>query len=69
MTDERLKDLVRAALPPSSNDGPAQDLWPPLAARLEQRSRWSYLDLGLAAAAATLLAVFPEWFWLLAYHL
>ena len=69
MTDERLKELVRASLLPSPIDGPARDVWPHIAARLEQRPRWSYLDLGLAAAAATALAIFPEWFWLLAYHL
>jgi hypothetical protein len=69
MTDERLRELVRAALPPSRNDRPTQDMWPRVASRLEQRPRWSYLDLGLAAAAATLLAAFPDWFWLLAYHL
>ena len=69
MTDERLRELVRAALPPSRNDRPARDMWPRVASRLEERPRWSYLDLGLAAAAATVLAVFPDWFWLLAYHL
>ena len=69
MTDERLAELVRASLPPSPVDGPARDLWPRVASRLGQRPHWSYLDLGLAAAAAAALAMFPEWFWLLAYHL
>jgi hypothetical protein len=40
-----------------------------MSTRFEQAPRWSYLDLGLAAAAAVALAVFPEWLWLLAYHL
>ena len=69
MTDERLTELVRAALPPSRTDGPSHDAWPRVASRLERRPRWSYLDLGLAAAAAIVLAIFPEWIWLLAYHL
>ena len=69
MTDERLKELLRAVLPPSQPGGPARDVWPRIESRLEQRPRWSYVDLGLAAAAATALAAFPEWLWLLAYHL
>jgi hypothetical protein len=66
MTDERLKELVRAAVPLAADDGPRRDLWPQVATRFDQSARWSYLDLGLAAAA---LVIFPEWFWLLAYHL
>lgn len=69
MTDERLTELVRASLPPSRVDRPERDVWPQIASRLEQSPRWSYVDLGLAAAAATVLAVFPEWLWLLAYYL
>ena len=69
MTDEQLQELVRASLPPAQTDGPTRDLWPLFASRLEERPRWSYVDLGLAAAAAVALAIFPEWFWLLAYHL
>ena len=69
MTDERLQELLRAALPPPDSDGPSRDVWPQIASRLDERSRWSYLDLGLAAAAAAALAIFPEYLWLLAYHL
>jgi len=69
MTDEHLRDLVRAALPPPQVDGPARDVWRRIESRLEQRPQWSYVDLGLAAAAATTLVVFPEWLWLLVYHL
>ena len=69
MTDERLSELIRASLAPSGSDGPAADVWPRIASRLEQPARWSYLDIGLAAAAAAALMVFPEWFWVLAYHL
>lgn len=69
MTDEHLNTLLRAALPPSANDGPRRDVWPRIAARLEERGRWSYVDLGLAAAVVAALALNPEWLWLLAYHL
>ena len=69
MTDDRLTELLRRALPPPEDDGPRRDLWPRMAARFDERPRWSYIDLGLAAAAAIALAVFPEWLWLLAYHL
>jgi hypothetical protein len=46
-----------------------RDLWPPLVARLKERPRWSLIDVGLAAAAAVALLMFPEWLWLLAYHI
>ena len=69
MTDERLKRLLRTSIPPSGDGSPSHDLWPRVATRLEQKSRWSYVDLGLAVAAAFALAAFPEWLWLLSYHL
>ena len=69
MTDEHLKELLRTAMPPSADDMPRRDRWPPMATRFDARPRWSYLDLGLAAAAAVALTVFPDWLWLLAYHL
>ena len=69
MTDDRLTELLLRALPPSEDDRPRRDLWPRMAARFDEQPRWSYIDLGLAAAAAIALAVFPEWLWLLAYHL
>jgi len=67
MTDGELQQLLRDAMR-SADDRP-RDLWPRVAARFAERPRWSYLDLGLAAAAAVALAVFPQWLWLLAYHL
>ena len=68
MTDDRLKELLRSSMPPADGE-PGRDLWPQIASRFAQGPRWSYLDLGLAAAAAVALAAFPEWLWLLAYHL
>jgi hypothetical protein len=69
MTDEHLRDLLRAALPPSDEGTSARDVWPQLSARFERTTEWSYVDLGLAAAAAVAFLIFPEWLWLLAYHL
>ena len=69
MTDDRFKQLLQTAVPPSVDDGPMRDLWPEAAKRFDQTRRWSYIDLGLAAAAAIALTIFPEWFWLLTYHL
>ena len=69
MTDERLKELIRGAMTPPDAAEPRRNLWPRMAARFEESPRWSYIDLGLAAAAAVALAVFPEWLWLLASHL
>ena len=69
MTDDRLQELLRGAMVFAGPEEPRHDLWPRMAARFDEKPRWSYVDLGLAAAAANALAVFPEWLWLLAYHL
>ena len=69
MTDERLGELLRAALPPSAADGAPRDLWTRLAARFDRPPSWSFVDLGLAAAVAVTLLMFPEWLWVVAYHL
>lgn len=69
MTDEHLKNLLRSALPPTDHRVAARDVWPRLSERLDRTTEWSYVDLGLAAAAAGPFLVFPEWLWLLAYHL
>ncbi len=69
MTDERLEKLLRAALPPTQDAAPRHDAWPSLAQCLDETPRWSVLDVGLGAAAAVALLLFPEWLWLLVYHL
>ena len=69
MTDERLQKLLRAALPPTEDVGARHDLWRSLAQRLDEKPRWSVLDVALGAAAAVALLLFPEWLWLLVYHL
>lgn len=69
MTDDELRELLRAAVPPVRGDAAPSDTWPVLVARIERGARWSLLDIGLAAAVAIALAMFPEWLWPLAYHL
>lgn len=69
MTDEHIKNLLRAAMPPAEQDVVAPKVWPRLSDRFERRTRWSYVDLGLAAAVTVGFLIFPEWLWLLAYNL
>ena len=69
MNDERLGQLLRAALPPTADSGARRDLWPSLVERLNVRPRWSLIALGLGIAAAIALLLFPEWLGPLAYHL
>jgi hypothetical protein len=69
MTDDDVKNLLRSALPPTDDGAAARDVWPQLSARFAGATEWSYVDLGLAAAAAVAFFIFPEWLWLLAYHL
>ena len=68
MSDDRLGELLRAAMPPTA-DTAHRNVWPDLVVRLDRRPRWTVLDIGLAAAAAAALLMFPEWLWLLVYHL
>ncbi|HVT60107.1 MAG TPA: hypothetical protein VHR45_17150 [Thermoanaerobaculia bacterium] len=70
MTDDQpLRLLLRSALPPVTDLGLAKDLWPSIVHRRPALSGWPWLDLGVAAAVALVLALFPDWLWLLAYHL
>ena len=69
MTDNRLQELLRAAMPPAGDADPRRDLWPAVAERLDRGTGWSMLDLGLAAAVAVTLLMFPEWLFVLVYHL
>ena len=66
--DLQLAELLRTAMPPVGSRPPARDLWPRLVSRARQRTRWTWLDIGLAAAVAGALFVWPEALLLLAYH-
>ena len=67
--DDRLRQLLRSALPAPADRGPSGDLWPRVVRRIEAPSAWSWLDMSLAALVAVVLLAFPEGMFLLAYHL
>jgi hypothetical protein len=68
-TDERMVEHLRAALPRADVEGPSRDLWPLIVARGRARTRWSWLDLAVAALLALVLLVRPGWLPVLAFHL
>lgn len=67
--DERLGRLLRSALPPTDAGAASRDLWPRVVSRCRVPVAWSWFDLGVAVAVALVLLLFPNWLWLLAYHL
>jgi hypothetical protein len=67
--DDRLRQLLRSALPPPTGSSPSGDLWPRVLRRIETSPGWSWLDMSLAAMVAVTLLMFPEGLFLLAYHL
>jgi hypothetical protein len=69
MTDDvELAAILRSALPPLSPGERSRDLWPLVMKRSRAGPKWSWLDVGLAAGAATALWMRPELLALLAYH-
>ena len=69
MDDNELTSVVRSAFPPSPDLPPSRDLWPRVIDRIHSRPGPDRIDLALAALVVVLLAIFPEWLYLLAYHL
>jgi hypothetical protein len=67
--DDRLQHLLRSALSPATDQGPARDLWPLVVKRMQAPIERSWFDIGMAAVVAMLLIMFPEWLLLLVYHL
>jgi hypothetical protein len=68
MTDDRLRDLLKSAMPPSTADEPSRDLWPVVLRQGHQWPAWSRVDLGLAAAAALAALSMPNAWFFLACH-
>ncbi|MEO8679991.1 MAG: hypothetical protein ABI665_13145 [Vicinamibacterales bacterium] len=66
---DRLARLLRDAVPPSTAQAPSRDLWPAVTSRGHSPVSWTWFDLGMAAAVVIVLSAFPDWLWLLAYHL
>jgi len=67
--DKRLRDLVRLAIPPVAAVKPSRDLWPSVVEKIQAPAEWSWVDVALAAAVLIALAVFPEWLFVIVYHL
>ena len=67
--DKRLHQLLRSAFPPIGDRAPARDRWPQVVARGERPVAWTWIDLTVTAVIATMLLLFPEWVFVLAYHL
>jgi hypothetical protein len=67
--DDRVRQLLRSALPPPTESSLSGDLWPRVLRRIETPPAWSWLDMSLAAMVAATLLMFPEGLFLLAYHL
>jgi len=68
MSDDRLQEWVRSQLPPVEQAGPTRDLWPDVVERSRRRAAVSVVDVSIAALIGVVLLLFPQWFWLLAYH-
>jgi len=59
--DERLRSLLRDALPPAGASAPGRDLWPRMLHRMRRPpTRVSWLDFALAGAAAAGFIAFPQ---------
>ena len=76
--ENRLKKLLRHALPPTHTDAePSRDLWPVMLHRLDEDTatpmqsgfNWAWFDRALAAGLALLIASFPASIPLLLYYL
>jgi hypothetical protein len=67
--DDPLRDLLRAVYPPTTGRDRSRDLWTSVVARIDTPVRPPRLDVALAMLIAALLIVFPEYVWLLAYHM
>ncbi len=67
--DERIRRLLREAVPPLQDPELARDLWPAMLRRLDERPiRASWFDWALIAAVLVWFFVFPEGIPALLYH-
>ena len=68
-TYEQFLDLFRSAIRPMPDIRPARDLWPEVAGPRRTPARWSWVDSSVAAVIVAVLVMFPNWVFLLAFHL
>jgi hypothetical protein len=70
MNDERVKQIVKAALPAVAHSDLKRDLWPAMRARIDQQTlRVSAFDWALMAAVLVLVVINPQAALTLFYHL
>ena len=68
--NEKLRNLLRAAMPPPDAPELGRDLWPAMLRKLDERPvRASWVDWALAALAGASLFVVPDTILTLLYHL
>jgi len=69
VTEDQLRELLKSAMPPSTANEPSRDLWPLVRRRQAHRwPAWSWVDLGLGAAAAVAVFSIPDAWFFLACH-
>lgn len=73
MNDDRIKNLLRSAFPPATDDKPTRDVWPLIVERIQAPTEWSRVDICVAAGVLTgttiALVILPKALLLLIYHL
>jgi hypothetical protein len=58
--EERMKSLLKQAMPPIGNTGPGRDLWPAMRRRLDaQPAPVPWFDWALAGSLAVFAFAFP----------
>ena len=68
--NEKLRNLLRAAMPPPDAPELGRDLWPGMLRKLDERPvRASWVDWALAAVAGASLFVVPDTILTLLYHI
>lgn len=68
--DEKLRQLLRSALPPVADRELARELWPRMLEKLNERAfRVVWFEWALIALLAVLVFFFPEVIPALLYHL
>ena len=68
--DDRLRQLLKQALPPVTQADSGRDLWPAMLCRLRARpSAPPWFDWALAAGLAVIAVVLPAWIPVFLYYL
>lgn len=67
---ERMKNLLRQALPPAeANAEPARDLWPSVLRKLDERTMPPWFDWALVAGLGVCAVASPAWLPVILYFL